>query len=1197
MKTVLAKFSLFLTLSALMHTAPAEDAVPIPAAGHGLPRPWSSGFDLPGNAVPLSAADRPASWTVNDEEVTAAGENADWVVRRLEPNVRIHLEYAPPAGGGTGEIRFGHGPAVPLDGEPGAPPRWWSLDAAIERLPGKPGLIRVWRNGRDVLRAEVAPAPATSATGMRFVSTEEQARDALRFDGDFTLVVRFRTTAGGTLVSMAPLSGAWAPDAKALFIRNGRLVYDIGWLGAVAAGSAINDGAWHTAALTVNGGTATLYLDGHAFPSRERFTRPDVESHVVKIGAASPDFGGDLDGDVALVRYYRRALTADEALALTGGDATRANTPDFEWQPDKSAVEAPALRVSAPAGMRFRNLWTQPLDTADHAGLMAAWDQESLARGAAIYTQLCVVCHGTREAPGSLPTALRFGEGPFKNGADPYSMYLTLTHGFGQMVAQPQYTARQKYDVIHYIRETFLSDSPAEYGFETDYLAALPIGLATADAEIETADVPKYQRMDMGPALLWTIEVEKGNIAQKGIAVRLDDGPGGVSQGRAWMLYDHDTLRVAAGWSGDEFVDWKGIAFDGSHQTHTSIAGTPVFANPDGPGWANPATGSWEDTRPRGRDGRPYGPLPRAWARYRGLYLHGGQAVLSYTVGSTDVLDSPSMIPYGSAPVFVRTLNPGPSSTPLRLRLAPADESLAAAVRGEGARIERHDGFAVLHIAPQDSPRHIRVYLARLDADNLGALVNADTVPLDLAPLTRGGPARRDQEIVTRVVPGDTAGAFAVDSLELPDDNPWHAWMRTTGFDFSADGKSAAVCTWNGDLWRVDGIAETGELRWRRLVAGLFQPLGVKFRDGELFVCCRDQIARLRDLNGDGETDFIECFNNDHQVTEHFHEFAMGLQTDDAGNFYYAKSARHALPAVVPHHGTLLRVSADGSRTDILAHGFRAANGVCLNEDGSFFVTDQEGHWTPKNRINHVLADGGFYGNLFGYTAVTDTADSAMRPPLVWITNDKDRSPAELVRVPRDAWGPLGGSLLNLSYGYGRLYVVPFESVGGRLQGGVCELPIPDLPTGVMRGRFHSDGSLYACGMVGWATNCRQDGGFYRVRPTGHPVHVPVALASRPGALALTFSDPLPAGASASSFKARTWKLRRSADYGSPHIDERPLSIETATVEADGRTVTLNLPDLAPADGVEIAWQLPGAEGAGISGAIHITLHALGAGK
>ena len=114
--------------------------------------------------------------------------------------------------------------------------------------------------------------------------------------------------------------------------------------------------------------------------------------------------------------------------------------------------------------------------------------------------------------------------------------------------------------------------------------------------------------------------------------------------------------------------------------------------------------------------------------------------------------------------------------------------------------------------------------------------------------------------------------------------------------------------------------------------------------------------------------------------------------------FYYAKSGRHALPAIVPHHGTLLRVGHDGARTEILASGFRAANGVCLNPDGSFVVTDQEGFWTPKNRIN-LVEKGGFYGNLWGYTDVTDTSDAAMKQPLCWVTNDFDRSPAELLWV------------------------------------------------------------------------------------------------------------------------------------------------------------------------------------------------------
>ena len=120
--------------------------------------------------------------------------------------------------------------------------------------------------------------------------------------------------------------------------------------------------------------------------------------------------------------------------------------------------------------------------------------------------------------------------------------------------------------------------------------------------------------------------------------------------------------------------------------------------------------------------------------------------------------------------------------------------------------------------------------------------------------------------------------------------------------------------------------------------------------------------------------DFYENFNSDHQVTEHFHEFAMGIQADDEGNFYYAKSACHARKPKVPQHGTLLKVSADGSKTEILANGFRAANGVCRNPDGSFFVTDQQGHWTPMNRINKVSLNN----NLFSGVDATFTSSNLL---------------------------------------------------------------------------------------------------------------------------------------------------------------------------------------------------------------------------
>jgi hypothetical protein len=522
------------------------------------------------------------------------------------------------------------------------------------------------------------------------------------------------------------------------------------------------------------------------------------------------------------------------------------------------------------------------------------------------------------------------------------------------------------------------------------------------------------------------------------------------------------------------------------------------------------------------------------------------------------------------------------------------------------------EGDLRLRIPAGAEPLRFTLWLARTDdtstLDAVVEKVRGAGPAEDLTALTTGGLRRWPQELVTEAVIGGETGPFAVDVLAPPTDNPWLAQIRTSGFDFFPDGDRAAVCTWDGDVWIVSGLNElsatsvdsggapsTARLTWQRFATGLFQPLGLKIINDSIFVACRDQIAVLHDLNGDGEADFVESFNNDHQVTEHFHEFATGLQTDAQGNLYYAKAARHALPAVVPHHGTLLRVSADGSRTEILATGFRAPNGVCVNDDGTFYLTDQEGHWTPKNRINRVR-EGGFYGNMWGYHDVADASDAAMEPPVCWITNAFDRSPAEPLRVPPGSWGPLAGSLLNLSYGYGKVHVVLHEQTGDMLQGGMCELPIPPFPTGIMRGRFHpGDGQLYACGLFAWASNQQAPGGFYRVRRTGQPLRVPIELHARKDAVSLTFTDPLDAESAqdVGSYAVTTWSIKRSAEYGSEHHDERSLPIVAAQLSDDRRTVLLKLPELRATPCMRIGYDLRAADGPAVAGEIHNTIHVL----
>jgi len=852
----------------------------------------------------------------------------------------------------------------------------------------------------------------------------------------------------------------------------------------------------------------------------------------------------------------------------------------------------------------------------DHAGFIADWADpakaaEAFGRGEKIYGLVCVNCHGTQAVPGSLPTAPRFATSPLKAGVDPYSMYRTLTHGAGQMVAQAWMVPSQKYDVIHYIREAyFRTGSPARYGSVTsDYLASLPKGSSRGPAP---TSIERWRTHDYGPFLAASIEVgdDGTNVARKGLAVRLDAGPGGIARGRAWILYELDTLRAAAIWTGEGFIDWHGINFDGMHQRHPRVEGRLLSSTPAAPGWADPQSGLFADPRPRGRDGRAYGPLPAASARFRSLHHAGDRVVLEYTIGDTQVLETARLEPEESVstdPVVTRIWRIGPHRQPLAVRLATAAGGaggLPAALVGPlptaAARLAEEDGCHVLHLPPRATPLVVGVAIAGRDwpAERAARLPAVDD-PGDLIRL----PARNDWStaVETTVVRAADGGAFATDILTAPAANPWNAQLRFSGIDF-LDADSAALCTWDGDVWTVAGLTSTdGRLSWRRIASGLYQPLGLKLIGGAIHVSCRDRIVVLRDGDGDGCTDRYDTFNSDHQVTEHFHEFAMGLETDADGNLYYAKSARHALPAVVPHHGTLLKVARDGASTEIIATGFRAANGVCVEPDGTFFVTDQEGHWNPKNRINHVRP-GGFYGNMFGYHDVTDPGDAAMEPPLAWITNAFDRSPAELLRVPPRTWQPLGGGLLELSYGEGRIHLVLPEQVpsarpDGRplLQGGLVRLPMPDLPTGIMRGRFHpADGQLYTCGLFAWAGNRTDPGGFFRVRRTSAPLRLPIAMMARGDGLRLSFSDPLDRerAADPNRWAYSSWDLRRTERYGSDHIDEREHRVASVELASDGRTVTLGIEGFSPTRGYELSWDVPAADGTPVGGRIHGTVHA-----
>jgi hypothetical protein len=456
---------------------------------------------------------------------------------------------------------------------------------------------------------------------------------------------------------------------------------------------------------------------------------------------------------------------------------------------------------------------------------------------------------------------------------------------------------------------------------------------------------------------------------------------------------------------------------------------------------------------------------------------------------------------------------------------------------------------------------------------------------INLAELCKGGPTRWPAlpELAGSV--STESGAYVVDTVPIPEDNPWKSWMRVSAFDFLPDGR-AVVATLSGDVWLVSGLDEKLEkVQWKRIANGLYEPLGLKVRNGEIFVHCKDQIMRLRDLNGDSETDFYECFNSDRVTVANYHTFAFDLQTDRLGNFYYVTGGNQ-LGTYRPWHASLVKVIGDGSHSEVIATGFRAPNGLFLGPQDEIIVSDNQGQWVPSSKLN-LVRPGGFYGHV---------ADPRIQPkapapagydqPMCWIPMTMDNSSAGGVWARDNGkWGPLGGHLLHVSFGAAALYATLPQTISNEqlslpdgvahqapaMQGSIVKLPVRFL-SGLMRARFSPvDGQLYVSGLKGWQTAAARDGCFQRVRYKGGTLTVPTSLEVSGDLLKLGFAATLdPKSADPQSFILEQWNYQWWETYGSPDLSpSNPtqkkrdrLDVTAAELSPDGRMLTLKVPDL-----------------------------------
>lgn len=678
------------------------------------------------------------------------------------------------------------------------------------------------------------------------------------------------------------------------------------------------------------------------------------------------------------------------------------------------------------------------------------------------------------------------------------------------------------------------------------------------------------------------VALDSGTVL-KGLSIALGD------QRQRTICFDTKTGVARALWEGD-LVEYNGRRF--------GVVDSP---NPTGPSLS-------------------LAPSQRADAmesvRWYGVSVQGTRVVLRYEVGGRLVKELPGWHSVGEAGFLTRDFVVGPGKKKIAIPILDLESrelsrgtgpvtgeqvhtvndedfgSIAIGILGPSGRLlverkENRPRNLVLEVGPSSGIQRMRLGLSygnsgdesftRRLSELPGTQVEDYEVPGD----------KLWERLETKGITSRKNEAYTIDTLTVPDENPWNALMFLSGVDFLPNG-DAAVCTMHGDVWLVKGIdSNLNRLEWHRFATGLNQPLGLQVVNGVVHVLGRDQVTALEDLNDDGFADVYRNHSNLIQ-TQNGHRFVTSLQANAAGELFYVD------PLGVH------RIAADGSEIETIATGWRNPNGMGLSPDGVLTVAPQQGGWTPSSQISEVRA-GGFYGA--GGPQVSSQRPLGYDPPLCWIPHAIDNSGGSQVWTHPTDFGPLSGRPIHLSYGRCSMMLMLRDRVGGQPQGGVVPLPGKFL-SGVMRGAVHPiDHQLYLVGATGWQTSALRDGCFQRVRYTGKAACLPVDLAVYDDGIEITFSEPLDRelAGDVESWGLQQWNYRYAKDYGSkdysvanPDQEGRDeLQVESVGVSEGGQQVFLKIPEIRPVMQMEIRYNLDSSAGDRVRGRIYQTIHRL----
>ena len=128
-----------------------------------------------------------------------------------------------------------------------------------------------------------------------------------------------------------------------------------------------------------------------------------------------------------------------------------------------------------------------------------------------------------------------------------------------------------------------------------------------------------------------------------------------------------------------------------------------------------------------------------------------------------------------------------------------------------------------------------------------------------------------------------------------------------------------AVCTRRGDVWIVENPSADVPT-YRKFASGLHEPLGLAYKDGNIYCAQRGELTRLVDKNGDGKAERYETVYA-WEISGHYHEYSFGPKIAPDGSFWvtgnvsFGNSDWWAGKSTVPWRGWTMNITEDGKMT------------------------------------------------------------------------------------------------------------------------------------------------------------------------------------------------------------------------------------------------------------------------------------------